>query len=386
MSDKLVPYRLWGCRPDRFDTEIEGEFAWTDHIVRTLGAAFEAAGAEIRRDVSLLPETHGVSVRADGLTLGILGDGDALRYGPVLRRVVAGGYLPTVPGRIWAADAGAYNDDPARSGRIIARVSVSLGAPARLVPRNDPPDVPYTLLPPGRTLQVTGEERHFDLLHPYADPPGKYALLVTLHEADGALVEVRVDDRACGYLGRRSSARLLPIVTHLSARGLRTAARAAVSGSRLAAEVTVSVTPADEIDERVLDGPPVIVPRLAPGPVADPPDPVLPMHRYHGWGGQIVVQGDRLWILREGPVARALGPVPLTPRRIRLRDVVDVQFRPALPQTDGMLRIVTGGGRDGAPSSADPDTVVFHHPDRQRFQALTEWLRHVAAVNAGPPS
>ena len=42
-------------------------------------------------------------------------------------------------------------------------------------------------------------------------------------------------------------------------------------------EVTVSVTPADEIDERVLDGPPVTVPRLAPGPVADPPDPVLPM-------------------------------------------------------------------------------------------------------------
>lgn len=85
-------------------------------------------------------------------------------------------------------------------------------------------------------------------------------------------------------------------------------------------------------------------------------------------------------------MARALGPVPLTPKRIRLRDVVDVQFRPALPQTDGMLRIVTGSGRDGAPASADPDTVVFHHPDRQRFQALAEWLRHVAAVNAGPPS
>ncbi|MFD6677574.1 DUF4429 domain-containing protein [Rhodococcus zopfii] len=386
MTVPPTDYPLWGCRPDRIDTEVEAEFAWTDNIIRVLGPAFSPTGARIQRTVALIPEPHAVSVRADGLTVGVLADGDAIRYSAALQRVVDGGSLPTVPARIWAADAGAYNRDPARDGRIIARVSIALAAPARLAPYNDPPDAEYTLLPAGRTLQVTGENEHLDVLGRYVEVPGKYALMVTLHPAPDDAVEVRVDGRRCGQLGRRSSAHLLPIVMRLAERDLVTAARGAVAGSAASAEVTVSVAPVEAIGDVVLDGPPVTVPRLGTAAARTPPDPVAILHRYHGYAGQIVVQDDRLWILREGVVARTLGELSPTPRRIRLSDVTDVQFRPAMPRTAGLIRVVTAANAGGVAAPGDPDTVVFHHRDRQRFQALAEWLRHVAAANAGPPA
>lgn len=390
----MTTYRLWGCRPGRFDVEVEGEFAYGPQIVDVLGEAFTGPGTEIRRDVELVAEDHGISVRADGRPLGVLADREAFRYGAVVRRIGEAGFVPVAPGRIWAADAGVYNRDATREGQVIARVSVSLGAPGRLAPRNDPPHRPYTLLPAGRTLQVSGESEHARALRPYSSPSGKYAVLLTLHPAGadsstGGDVEVRLDGRPCGRLGRRSSEKIRPVVAHLAARGLITAVCGAVAATDGSVEVTVSVASVESLGAEVLDGDAVTIPALRPAGGSPSPEPsgdgsVLQMHRYHGHGGQIVIHGDSLWILREGPVAR-LRDVPRTPRRIRLSEVKAVEFRPALPRAEGLIRPVTADNVDGHLGQGDPDTVEFHHGDRRRFQSLGDWLGHVAATNAGPP-
>jgi hypothetical protein len=120
-------------------------------------------------------------------------------------------------------------------------------------------------------VQVTKEDEHFAVLSNYVPSTGRGVLYVTLHECvvntartSKTVVEVRVDNRRVGQLTHQMSQRFLPMIQHLNARGLITACHGDITGSSVAAEVRIDAVKANEADDAVLDGLPVIVPALAP--------------------------------------------------------------------------------------------------------------------------
>lgn len=152
-----------------------------------------------------------------------------------------------------------------------ARVSLALAEPHLLVPVNDPPSEPYSLLPNSGSVQVTGEQNHFDVLAEFARPEGDVLAIATLHEIEEQLarssrtvVEVRVDGRRVGTLTPKMSGQFLPAIRHMRDRELGTAARAGVQASDVAAEVTLQAARSHELDSGWLNGPAVTVPRLLP--------------------------------------------------------------------------------------------------------------------------
>jgi hypothetical protein len=146
---------------------------------------------------------------------------------------------------------------------------IALGNPREALPLNDPPAVPFTMLPRSSIVQVTKEDEHFGELLKFVPVGGYGTLFITLHEqASGGRakphVEVRIDDWRVGQLTPQMSLRFLPMIRHLQARGLVTAAWGDITGSAVAAEVRIDAIKANEATPAVLDGPPVTVPPLLP--------------------------------------------------------------------------------------------------------------------------
>lgn len=263
------PYRLWSARSwGDYDLTVEPEFV---PAIRSLFPdVWPGGGHEVLPEVQLVPEPGGprgpwaVSVRAEGRTIGYLGADDAPAWAGVLRRILASGCIPTTSCRIYA-----YEFDGWDGVEFNPNVRIAMGDPAEAVPINDPPLVPYTLLPRSPFVQVTKEDEHFEVLTRFVPASGHGVLFVTLHERQPegrgkAHVEVRVDDERIGQFTPQTSQRFLPLISHFEARGLLTACRADITGSALAAEVRVSGIKANEATPEVLDGPPLTIPPLVP--------------------------------------------------------------------------------------------------------------------------
>ncbi|WP_230872112.1 DUF2510 domain-containing protein [Mycobacterium canetti] len=213
-------------------------------------------------------------MRADGRTVGYIAAADAPQWAGVVRRVVASGYVPVVPGRVYAFEAPDWDDwdgngDPPAAD-FAAKIQLRLEDANTALPINDPPAVPYTLVPRSRFVQVTKEDDHLDALLPFVPDGGYGLLLATLHERSNwtstkrPVVEVRVNNKCVGQLTPQMGQRFLPMVRHFDARGFLTACWADVTGSSVAAEVRIDAVKANEADVDVLDGAPVTVPRLLP--------------------------------------------------------------------------------------------------------------------------
>src|SRR5690606_16880405 len=135
---------------------------------------------------------------------------DAVRYQPVLASLVARGFVPRVSAQI---RAGLKHDD-SHGTIFIGNVKLDLGEPHLLVPVNPPPKTRHVLLPPGRVIQVTGEEAYVDMLAPLAGEAGQRWVYVTLHEVterttrtSRPLVEVRVNGSPGGRLTQQKIGR-----------------------------------------------------------------------------------------------------------------------------------------------------------------------------------
>src|SRR5690606_27287290 len=105
----------------------------------------------------------------------------------------------------------------------------------------------------GRVAQVTGEEHHFDALIPYLRIAGA-PLIATLHPIpgrakDSTVLEVRLDGVRVGQLTPAMSGNLMPLVRECEANDRFAASWATVTGSRLAAEVRLRATRAEEIGD-----------------------------------------------------------------------------------------------------------------------------------------
>ncbi|MGW4099098.1 DUF2510 domain-containing protein [Mycobacterium sp. NPDC004974] len=279
-------YLLWNeQRGDWCNYDIVGEKSYGATIRSLLPAGWSGDGVEVQRTFELIPEPANphdpwaISVRADGRTVGYLQREDCPLWANVIRRVVASGLVPVVPGRIYAFDAVNWEDwdgehDPPKE--FAAKVQLKLGDPKAALPINDPPSVPYTIIPRSTIVQVTKEDEHTDALLSFVPDDGYGTLFVTLHEcATGrassakALVEVRIDDVRIGQLTPQMSQRFLPMIRHLEARGLVTACWGDIKGSAVAAEVRIDGIKANEADAIILDGDPETIRRLV-GPQSDP--------------------------------------------------------------------------------------------------------------------
>ncbi len=273
-------YLLWNeQRGDWCNYDIVGEQSYGANIYRLMPDGWSGKGTETRGDFDLIPEpdnphdSWAISVRVDGRTVGYLASEDCRPWAPVIRRIVASGLTPVVPGRVYAFNAVNWEDwdgegDPPTE--FAARVQLKLGEPHTALPINDPPSVPYTLIPRSSIVQVTKEDEHADALLKHVPHQGHGTLFTTLHEDDPGrpaakpVVGVRIDGERIGQLTPQMSQRFLPMIRHLESRGLLTACWADIKGSQVAAEVRIDAIKANEADALVLDGAPVTLPKLVP--------------------------------------------------------------------------------------------------------------------------
>jgi hypothetical protein len=195
-------------------------------------------------------DPHAISVRVDGYNVGYLPSEYAPLYREVIGRFVTSGVVPQVRVRIWGVTrfVRSRNQDELKSA-----IRLALPSPDAILPSNPPPSDPYFLIPAGRTIQVTGEEKHLESLAPYVRTSGA-PLLATLHPIagrakDSTVLEVRLGGLRVGQLTPGTSGQLMPLVNECEAAGRVTAVWASVSGSRLAAEVKLRAVRADEIGD-----------------------------------------------------------------------------------------------------------------------------------------
>lgn len=288
MATALDHYELWNeQRGDWCNYDIVGEKSYGATILSLLPRGWSRDGFELRRTFELIPEPDNphdpwaISVRADGRTVGYLPREDCKSWANAVRRVVASGCVPVVPGRIYAYEAVRWEDWDGRNNRqkeFAAKVQLKLGDPQSALPINNQPAVPYTIVPRSAIVQVTKEDEHSEALLKFVPEAGYGMLFVSLHEfvparstSAKSVVEVRISGERIGQLTPQMSQRFLPMIRHLESRGLVTVCWGDVKGSAVAAEVRIDGIKANEADNDVLNGDPVTLPVL----VANEVDPSL---------------------------------------------------------------------------------------------------------------
>lgn len=251
--------------------ELVGEFAYREAILRAL-PRLPANGAPVEATVpvEIVPEPdnpydrRAVSVRADGRVIGYLSRELAADYHLPVKRVVASGAVLRSNARVYAYVG--FNGE----AEINARVG--LPEPEWLTPLNDGYPAVTSVLPYGRqTYQVTKEDQHFEHLFNFVPKSGKGPVLLTLHSADSVLrngtvrrtVEVRLDGEKAGELTAATSAHYLPVIDHADALGRVVGVWGTITGSGLAAELTIKGAKSNELSDDWLREMPLF-PRLVP--------------------------------------------------------------------------------------------------------------------------
>jgi HIRAN domain len=185
--------------------------------------------------------------------VGYLPRSDAAQYAPKLDSLGYGAYL-MAPARVWIGLDG--------EGKTYGSVTVRVPEPQGILPFNDLPDEPFTVLPSGTAIQVQGEEAHMDVLRGFALGSSTRHVAATLHVVETqktpssvkqSLVEVRLDGERVGVLTKAMSDQVRDLVTFVTDCGRVPVARAVVKGSTLRADVVLHVARAVDVGQRWLD-------------------------------------------------------------------------------------------------------------------------------------
>ena len=193
-------------------------------------------------------DPHAISIRKDNYILGYIGRCDTDKYLPLLNRIRASGYIPTVGGEMWYYPS-------SNSGGLRLR----LEEPDCLTPVNEPPAGECFLIPPMRTLKVSDAAEHFDTLFEYLPQGGTGKLLLTFlteHSTSSRKtprIAVTVDSHLIGHLSPVASKKVQPILDHFEPQGITVCALATLTGSSLSAEVSVQLSYAHELDDESLE-------------------------------------------------------------------------------------------------------------------------------------
>lgn len=265
--------------------EVEGEFARTDAIERVIGRRLKVGqevelvdlDAELRPEPTNAYDPNAVMVIIKGQHVGYLGRDIAAEYQAPLTRLTTAGVVPLVKARLWASKRRNWEGT---GDRVNARVTLAIGQPDRLAPMNNPPSAPYSLLPWGSGLQVTGEENHLDALSDFITPTGDGVAIGTILSLEipgpkgttREVAEVRLDGERIGQMTPASSAHFLPTVRHLADQGRVAAVWVRVKGSAVAAQAVLQATKAHELPAEWFGAPvtiPALYPRRATAELAD---------------------------------------------------------------------------------------------------------------------
>ncbi len=250
--------------------ELVGTFAYEDAILRALPRLpADGASVEAQFTVDLVPEPdnphdrRAVSVRHRGEVLGYLSRDLAADYHLPVKRILASGARLQTGARVFAYLS--WDDKPE------VRVYVGLPAPDALTPLNDGYPATTAVLPYGRTYQVTKEDQHFEHLFDYVPRSGQGPVILTLHKSEAMLrngtvrrtVEVRLDAEKAGELTAATSAHYLPVIEHAEALGRVVGVWGTITGSGLAAELTIKGAKSSELTDEWLREMPIF-PHLVP--------------------------------------------------------------------------------------------------------------------------
>ncbi|MHC2999973.1 HIRAN domain-containing protein [Microbacterium sp. HJ5] len=222
----------------------------------------EVTTAELIPEPDNPHDRNAVAVRVEGYTVGYVSADVAELVQPFIVGIVQRGLVPVVATRIWAVTR-----NTRRGPELKSAIRIALPTPTEIFPDNHPPAGLYTIVPRGRKIQVTGEDQHLDYLTAYLSAHGVAELLFTLERRDietrtgiKSVAIVLLDGEVVGELSPTTSKSALPLIDAQHARGLQTAAWGQLTGSRVAAEVTLSLPRATDITDEWLDGAPNIVP------------------------------------------------------------------------------------------------------------------------------
>ncbi|HEY0698907.1 MAG TPA: HIRAN domain-containing protein, partial [Micromonospora sp.] len=195
------PFDLWGQR-GWCAQEVVGESDFAAEIRSLFGPGFDPEGSEITVQAQLIPDPtnrfdpDAVKVLCSGQQVGYLPREHAGEYAPVLAALLEQGWTPQVQAEVWAQE----RQDPADPGRrtFVGAVRLDLREPHMIVPVNRPPAERHAVLPTGRMVPVTGDERQLAHLGSLMGEHPESWVYVTLHEqgptrSPRPLVEVRLD-------------------------------------------------------------------------------------------------------------------------------------------------------------------------------------------------
>ncbi|MGX5359095.1 HIRAN domain-containing protein [Kocuria sp. KH4] len=255
---KSTRLQMWRPRPEAVEklfTPVLGDKITSEELV-----------FELVTEPDNPHQSGAISVRLKGEVLGYLSEQDTTRYAPALNRIQASGQPVVLPGALtvdkWQSSLGPALD---------ITVKLALPAPEHLVPLNAG-HVHGVVLPSGTTLQVVGEEDHFDHLFNYVPPSGEGPLLLELRRGTQQLrtggtkdtVRVYLDGEEVGGLTPASSAHFAPTLRHLEDFDQPALVWGRIQGSALKAALTLQAAKAHEIPDAWLQHPPQVDYTLAP--------------------------------------------------------------------------------------------------------------------------
>ena len=250
----LRPITPWG----RFGTvvEVEGEFMHRGGI----RAVYAAAGIPITEDgvemedvpALIVPSPDGstyLDVLCAGQVVGYLDDTTAGTFRSAVAGLSSRGEALEASARIWS-----------REGNLLrSRVSLRLPSPDEILPPMPLPTMPFVVLPALTSFQVTGEERHMDVLGSLVAANSPLPAVATLHSAtiqrarsSVEVAQVRILDQVVGELSSVASGHVLPLVKACENAGMVPVVQAVVSGNTLKAEVAIRVAKAGEVTQQWL--------------------------------------------------------------------------------------------------------------------------------------
>lgn len=268
------------------NTDIVGEFYHQQGIVAALQTkptrddyVTEDVEAELVPEPSNPHDPNAIGVRVRGYLVGHL-DRDTVRdFAPHVHRVAASGLRVTTAGQIFAQYRDGY--DSSNKAKLYAEARISLPDPDLILPLNVNRMDGVAVLPRGGTLQVTGEEEHFEHLFDYLPQSGRAAVILTLHPIERRLkngdtrhiAEVRLDGERVGQLTPGSSAHFLPTIERIDADGYTLGVWATLTGNELSAELKIHGTKAAEVPGEWLREPTPAPSLIAPAESYDVPEP-----------------------------------------------------------------------------------------------------------------
>ena len=237
--------------------EVVGESYHPHEIRALLPAVMDPDGEDVAVQVAVRHDTNNrydknaIEIRASTGVLGHLAREAAEGYCAVLDELHSKNMTCSVTARVWGRENHQFQDEKAR---FVGSVWLELPAPHMILAANQPPDVAHELLPIGKGIQVTGEDKNMSAITPFLTAAGECWVYATLHSttektvrSQKELVEVQIDGQTVGRLSPKMSTDMLPVINFLSERGKTTTVRAIVKGTALKADVVVYVQRAAEL-------------------------------------------------------------------------------------------------------------------------------------------